>query len=55
MQDVRSADCARMSSLDRKTLTTDKDEVEDYWLRLDPTLVRQSVPLTTGTLRSGRS
>ena len=35
MQDVCSADCRRMSSLDRSALTDDKDEVDDYWLRLE--------------------
>lgn len=36
MQDVCSNDCERISSLDRSALTEDKDEVDDYWLRLEP-------------------
>src|ERR1019366_5617282 len=35
MQDVCSSDCQRVSLLDRATLTKDKDEVDDYWLRLE--------------------
>jgi hypothetical protein len=35
MQDVCSSDCARMMSCDRRTLHHDKDEVVDYWLRLE--------------------
>lgn len=34
--DVCSSDCERVSSLDRHALTEDKDEVTDYWLRLEP-------------------
>lgn len=36
MQDVCSSDCHRISLIDRGTLTEDKDEVDDYWLRLEP-------------------
>lgn len=36
LQDVCSADCERISSLTRNVLTEDDDEVDDYWLRLDP-------------------
>lgn len=36
MQDVCSADCERLYLLDYHTLTTDKDEVKDYWLRFEP-------------------
>jgi hypothetical protein len=38
MQDVCSSDCSRISvGLHRQTLrTADKDEVDDYWLRLEP-------------------
>jgi hypothetical protein len=36
MQDVCSSDCRRVSVLDRNTLTEDKDEVSEYWLRLEP-------------------
>lgn len=35
IQDVCSADCRRMSSLDRNLLTNGEDEVENYWLRLE--------------------
>jgi hypothetical protein len=41
MQDVCSADCARMYSLGRSALTRDKDEVDDYWLRLEPESIEQ--------------
>ncbi len=36
MQDVCSSDCERISCFDRNVLTEDKDEVDSYWLRLDP-------------------
>lgn len=36
LQDVCASDCERISMLDRNVLTGDKDEVEDYWLRLEP-------------------
>ncbi len=36
MQDVCSSDCTRMSTLSRMTLTEDKDEIEEYWERLEP-------------------
>jgi hypothetical protein len=35
-QDVCSSDCERISVFDRNTLTEDKDEIKDYWLRLEP-------------------
>lgn len=35
MQDVCSSDCRRVDLLDRTTLTRDKDEVDDYWLRFE--------------------
>jgi hypothetical protein len=35
MRDVCSSDCSRISGLHRLS-TTDKDEVDDYWLRLEP-------------------
>lgn len=35
IQDVCSSDCRRMMSLNRRALTEDKDEIEDYWLRLE--------------------
>jgi hypothetical protein len=41
MQDVCSSDCSRIS-VDRRAFTDDKDEVEDYWLRLDPEGVDQT-------------
>ncbi|MGY3582546.1 hypothetical protein ACVIGB_008389 [Bradyrhizobium sp. USDA 4341] len=36
MQDVCSSDCPRMSLTERSALTDDKDEIDDYWLRLEP-------------------
>jgi len=36
MRDVCSADCQRISMVERTALTEAKDEIEDYWLRLDP-------------------
>jgi hypothetical protein len=36
IQDVCSADCERLHLFDYQTLTSDKDEVKDYWLRLEP-------------------
>lgn len=36
LQDVCSSDCRRIVTLDRQTLTEDKDEVDNYWLRLEP-------------------
>ena len=35
MQDVCTSDCERISRFHRATLTEDKDEVDDYWMRLD--------------------
>ncbi|UFW90490.1 restriction endonuclease [Bradyrhizobium barranii] len=35
MQDVCSSDCRRMSCTDRSVLTDDKDEIDEYWLRLE--------------------
>lgn len=35
MQDVCSSDCRRISC-DHSAITGDKDEIKDYWLRLDP-------------------
>jgi hypothetical protein len=36
MQDVCSEDCKRISAFSRSALTKDKDEVDNYWLRLEP-------------------
>lgn len=36
MQDVCSENCTRISSGTRNTLTEDKDEVDSYWMRLEP-------------------
>src|ERR1017187_2675705 len=36
MQDLCSSDCKRISGLDRSALTEEKDEVDGYWLRLEP-------------------
>lgn len=36
IQDVCTSDCKRVSLLDRAALTKDKDEVDNYWLRLEP-------------------
>jgi hypothetical protein len=37
MQDICSADCSRIMILKKsKDVTTDRDEIEDYWLRLEP-------------------
>lgn len=35
LQDVCSSDCSRVMALNRMALTEDKDEIDDYWLRLD--------------------
>lgn len=35
LQDVCGSDCERMTLLDRSALTEDRDEIEDYWLRLE--------------------
>ncbi|WP_157016642.1 restriction endonuclease [Mesorhizobium xinjiangense] len=35
MQDVCSADCTRVSAFSRMTLTEDKDEIDEYWQRLE--------------------
>ena len=43
MQDVCSSDCRRMSCFDRTVLTDDKDEIKDYWLRLEPDGVEEPV------------
>ncbi|NVK34260.1 MAG: restriction endonuclease [Rhodobacteraceae bacterium] len=42
IQDICSEDCTRILALDRQTLTEDKDEIEEYWLRLDPTGIEES-------------
>ena len=34
--DICSSDCQRLFSMERRALTRDEDEVEDYWLRLEP-------------------
>lgn len=36
MQDVCGEDCRRIHSFRRKSLVEDKDEIETYWLRLEP-------------------
>jgi len=36
MQDVCASNCRRMISTDRKTLDQEKDEIDLYWLRLEP-------------------
>jgi hypothetical protein len=36
MQDVCGSDCSRVTSLQRHTLSEDKDEVDTYWMRLEP-------------------
>ena len=36
LQDVCADDCDRMSLSNRLTLSKDKDEIEDYWLKFDP-------------------
>jgi hypothetical protein len=36
MQDVCSSDCRRIMFSDRSTLVAGKDEVDEYWLRLEP-------------------
>ena len=36
MQDICTADCERVLPFRRGALTEDKDEVENYWLRLEP-------------------
>jgi hypothetical protein len=41
IQDVCSSDCRRMYSFNRGALTEDKDEVRDYWLRLEPAGVEE--------------
>lgn len=35
IQELCSSDCRRVSSIDRGALTQDKDEIDDYWLRLE--------------------
>jgi hypothetical protein len=35
-QDVCTSDCRRMIATDRKTLDEGKDEIDEYWLRLEP-------------------
>lgn len=42
IQDICSADCTRILAFNRQTLTEDKDEIEEYWLRLDPTSIEES-------------
>ncbi|NYT32119.1 restriction endonuclease [Rhizobium sp. WYCCWR 11128] len=36
IQDVCSADCTRVSAFSRMTLTEGKDEIDEYWKRLEP-------------------
>ena len=36
VQDVCGSDCTRIVSFDRGALPNDKDEVDSYWLRLEP-------------------
>jgi hypothetical protein len=36
MQDLCSSNCRRMMSIDRRTLRTGEDEIDQYWLRLEP-------------------
>lgn len=36
MQDLCGSKCKRMLASDRKTLNDEKDEIEEYWLRLEP-------------------
>lgn len=36
MQDICSEDCRRISSIRRKSVTKDNDEIENYWLRYEP-------------------
>jgi hypothetical protein len=36
MQDVCASKCRRMISTDRKALGEGKDEIDEYWLRLEP-------------------
>jgi hypothetical protein len=42
IQDICSADCTRILAFNRQTLTEDKDEVEEYWLRLEPIGIEES-------------
>ena len=42
MQDVCGEDCLRVHSFRRKSLTEDKDEIETYWLRLEPDGFKES-------------
>jgi hypothetical protein len=42
IQDVCSSDCKRVILFDRNTLLKDHDEVDDYWLRLEPDGLRAS-------------
>ena len=35
MQDICSSDCLRIMSRHRAALTDDKDEIDDYWMRLE--------------------
>jgi hypothetical protein len=55
MQDVCSSDCRRFMSLDRETLTADKDEVDDYWLRLEPDGVEEPEPVERRFVRIERT
>jgi len=55
MQDVCSSDCRRFMSLDRQTLTADKDEVDDYWLRLEPDGVEEPEPVERRFVRIERT
>lgn len=47
IQDVCSADCARIITPNRQTLTKDTDEIDDYWLRHEPTGLKESEAPTT--------
>lgn len=42
MQDLCSSDCDRVTTMDRGVLTGDKDEVDNYWLRLQPEGIEES-------------
>jgi hypothetical protein len=40
-QDVFSSDCRRMLATDRKALGEGKDEIDEYWLRLEPDSIEE--------------
>ncbi len=42
IQDLCSSDCERIMIMDRGVLTGDKDEVDNYWLRLQPEGIEES-------------